>query len=123
MTTLQVFDKPMCCSTGICGPKVDPVLPQFASDLAWLRDQGVTVERYNLAQHPQAFVSHLDVREAIRENHELVLPLVRVNDVIVSRGTYPLREQLASWCGVSLVKPTAATESAVGSSCGPNGCC
>ena len=40
MTTLQVFDKPMCCSTGICGPKVDPVLPKFASDLAWLKDQG-----------------------------------------------------------------------------------
>ena len=64
MTTLQVFDKPMCCSTGICGPQVDPVLPKFASDLAWLKDQGVTVERYNLAQQPQAFVSHADVKEA-----------------------------------------------------------
>ena len=27
MKTIQVYDKPMCCSTGVCGPKVDPVLP------------------------------------------------------------------------------------------------
>jgi hypothetical protein len=89
MATLQVFDKPMCCSTGICGPKVDPVLPKFASDLAWLKDQGVAVERFNLAQQPQVFVSHPDVKDATRENHELALPLVLVNGVIVSRGTYP----------------------------------
>jgi hypothetical protein len=70
VATLQVFDKPMCCSTGICGPKVDPVLPKFAADLARLKDQGVAVERYNLAQQPQAFVAHDDVKDAIREDHE-----------------------------------------------------
>jgi arsenite methyltransferase len=40
MKTVQVYDKPMCCSTGICGPDVDPVLPQFAADLDWLKGQG-----------------------------------------------------------------------------------
>lgn len=25
---INVYDKPMCCSTGVCGPDVDPVLPQ-----------------------------------------------------------------------------------------------
>lgn len=122
MTTLQVFDKPMCCSTGICGPQVDPVLPKFASDLAWLKDRGVTVERFNLAQQPQAFVTHVDVREAIGEDHEKALPLVRVNGAIVSRGTYPSREQLATWCGISSVQPLAVVETAVGSCCGPKGC-
>ena len=116
MTTLQVFDKPMCCSTGICGPQIDPVLPKFASDLAWLKNQGVQVERFNLAQQPQAFVSHADVQEAIRENHETALPLVRVNEVIVCRGSYPSREQLASWCGVDFAKSTKAVEST-------GGCC
>ena len=123
MTTLQVFDKPMCCSTGICGPKVDPVLPKFAADLAWLKDQGVAVERYNLAQQPQAFVSHEDVKDAIRENHEHALPLVRVNGQIVSKGVYPSRQLLASWCGVSLLKPLTVTEPVTASSCGPTGCC
>ncbi len=122
MTTLQVFDKPMCCSTGVCGPQVDPVLPQFASDLAWLKEQGVGVERFNLAQQPQAFVSEADVKDAIREDLEHALPLVRVNGVIVSKGTYPSRAELASWCGVSLLKPLSVTET-TGTCCGTTGCC
>lgn len=40
MATVKIYDKPMCCSTGVCGPQVDPVLPRFAGDLEWLRSQG-----------------------------------------------------------------------------------
>jgi hypothetical protein len=25
MPKVQVFDPPMCCSTGVCGPEVDPL--------------------------------------------------------------------------------------------------
>jgi hypothetical protein len=123
VATLQVFDKPMCCSTGVCGPKVDPVLPKFAADLAWLKDQGVAVERYNLAQQPQAFVTHDDVKDAIREAHEHALPLVRVDGHIVCKGVYPSREMLAAWCGVSQSKPLTVAEPTGGSCCGSTGCC
>jgi hypothetical protein len=119
VATLQVFDKPMCCSTGICGPKVDPVLPKFAADLAWLKEQGVAVERYNLAQQPEAFAAHEDVKAAIREGHEHALPLIRLDGHIVCKGVYPSREMLAAWCGVPQSKPLAAS----GSCCGPTGCC
>jgi hypothetical protein len=122
MTSLQVFDKPMCCSTGICGPQVDPVLPKFASDLAWLHEQGISVERFNLAQQPQAFVALPDVMEALKAGPEIALPLIRVNDRIVASGIYPTRQQMASWCGVSLLTSLGVTEPA-GGSCGPTGCC
>ena len=46
MTRLQVFDGPMCCSTGVCGPTVDPRLAHVAADLEWLTTQGVQVERF-----------------------------------------------------------------------------
>lgn len=123
MPTLQIFDKPMCCSTGVCGPQVDPVLPKFAADLAWLKDQGVTVERYNLAQDPQAFVAHADVKDALAEGVDHALPLVRVDGTIVSKGAYPSREQLASLCGVSLHKSLSVVDADAGSCCGPKGCC
>ena len=55
MIKVQVFDPAMCCSTGVCGPSVDPVLPRFAADLEWLKSKGVRVERYNLAQEVGAF--------------------------------------------------------------------
>ena len=32
------FDPAMCCSTGVCGVDVDPVLAQFAADLKWVEN-------------------------------------------------------------------------------------
>lgn len=49
MSTLQVFDKPLCCSSGVCGPDVDPALVMFSADLQWLERQGVQVQRINPA--------------------------------------------------------------------------
>ena len=57
MPTVRVFDPPMCCSTGVCGPSVDPELARFTADLDWLKKQGVQVERFNLSQQPGAFAS------------------------------------------------------------------
>lgn len=52
MSKVQIFDKAMCCSTGVCGPQVDSVLPRFAADLDWLKHPGHEVQRFNLAQAP-----------------------------------------------------------------------
>jgi hypothetical protein len=41
MERLDIYDPAMCCSTGVCGPQVDPVLVRFAADVKWLQDQGV----------------------------------------------------------------------------------
>ncbi len=48
MTLLEVFDPPLCCSTGVCGPDPDARLSQFAADFNWLKSQGVDVRRHNL---------------------------------------------------------------------------
>lgn len=98
---LEVFDPPMCCSSGVCGPKVDPVLPRFAGDLEWVKSQGVAVKRYNLAQQPMAFADNEVVRKALTED-ENCLPLVLVEGRIVSRAKYPTRAELAAWAGVSV---------------------
>jgi arsenite methyltransferase len=42
---IQVYDPAMCCSTGVCGPDVDPALVRFAADVKWLQERGVPVER------------------------------------------------------------------------------
>jgi len=117
MVTLHVYDRPMCCSTGVCGPKVDPVLPRFAADLAWLKSQGVTVERFNLAQQPSAFSAHPEVKTALFGGIDC-LPLIVVDGRIVSRGIYPHREILAGWSGIN-----PATSLPVVGSCSTSGCC
>lgn len=93
-TLVQVFDPPMCCSTGVCGPGVDPVLARFAADLKRLQEQGVRVERYNLAQDPGAFAKNDAVSKVLAEEGQGCLPLILVDGRIVSRGSYPTCEQM-----------------------------
>lgn len=122
MKTIQVYDKPMCCSTGVCGPQVDPVLPQFAADLDWLKSQGHHVERYNLAQQPMAFIQNKSVHQLLGSEGTDCLPLILVDGEIVSRQDYPSREELANWVGLTAAKqllPVAKT----GGCCGTTGCC
>ena len=122
MKKLEIFDPPMCCSSGVCGPKVDPALPRFAGDLEWLKGQGVTVARYNLAQQPMAFVENATVREALEKEDVACLPLLLVDGKIVSRCTYPTREALAGLVGAQpAAKPVAPEASQPCCCCGSKG--
>ncbi len=95
MALVQVYDPPMCCPTGVCGPDVDPALVQFARDLGWLKSRGVTVERYNLAQDAAAFVANAEVLAALNEENAQALPIVFVDGGLVSRKVYPTRHDFA----------------------------
>src|SRR3974390_1261703 len=95
-TTVQVYDPPMCCSTGVCGPSVDPVLPRFAADLDWLKTQGVAVERFNLSQQPPAFAESGRVKQALADRGTECLPLILLDGRIIAEGQYPNRATLAA---------------------------
>jgi hypothetical protein len=122
---LDVFDPPMCCSSGVCGPSVDPLLAAFAADVDWLVSQGVSVSRHNLAQDPQAFVAHPLVKDMLQREGEACLPLVILNGEVVGRGAYPRRQELARLTGLvaaaSAAKPRIPLSAA---GCKPgSGCC
>lgn len=80
MPLLQVFDPPMCHSTGVCGPSVDPELARCSGDLEWLKAQGVEVQRFNLAQNPGAFVKHQSIQQALAARGNDCLPLLLVDE-------------------------------------------
>lgn len=101
---IQIFDRPMCCSTGICGPGVDPVLVSFSADLDWLKRQGVDVERYNLSQQTEVFVGNSIVNEALKKHGNQCLPLTLLDGNIVAQGAYLTREQLAVLAGIEAPK-------------------
>ena len=100
MTAVRVFDPAMCCSSGVCGPSVDPQLARFSADLDWLKAQGVSVERFNLAQQPAAFAEDQTVRSTLETKGEAGLPVVKVNGEIKSSGVYPSRAELSAWAGL-----------------------
>ncbi len=110
MTVVRVFDPAMCCATGVCGPSVDPALVRFAADLDWVKSQGVSVERFNLAQEPAAFAGDVAVRSALEAKGDAGLPIVKVNNEVKSSGRYPSRAELAVWADLDAPPPSLFTE-------------
>ena len=125
---IEVFDPPMCCSTGVCGPSVPPALTRFAGDLEWLAAKGVEVTRHNLAHEPQAFIASGQAHQALTEQGNEALPLILVNGKRVSSGRYPYRSELAGWAGVPIPRrrmslTMAPPASSSGGCCGGGGAC
>lgn len=119
---IQVFDPALCCSTGVCGTEVDEALVTFAADADWLRAQGVTLERYNLAQQPLVFAETPAVSAFLSLSGEEGLPLVLVDGQVALTGRYPSRSELARYAG--LPAPQAAIKGIVkGGCCSGSGCC
>lgn len=108
MKKIVVFDPPLCCPTGVCGPSVDPKLTRFAADLDWLKKKEVAVERFNLAQQPGEFAGNEIVRSELGKKGNACLPLVLVGDTVVASGGYPDRKALAEIAGVEYEEPAPA---------------
>lgn len=112
MKTIEVFDPAMCCSTGVCGPSVDPLLARFAADLQWLSAQGFKVERHGLATDPAAFAANAQVREALQTEGNDCLPMILCDGAVVSKGLYPTRNTLARRVGAEVSLPLAPSPAA-----------
>ena len=97
MKRIQIYDPPMCCSTGVCGPDVDPVLPRFAGLLGQLGAAGVKIERYNLAHQPLAFVQNAAVKALLDTEGMEALPAIFIDGALVLKGTYPAPAQAEAW--------------------------
>jgi AhpD family alkylhydroperoxidase len=125
MKRIEIYDPAMCCSTGVCGPDVDPKLVQFAADVKWLQEQGVQVARFNLSQNPAAFVENERVKSALTEKGEAALPLTLVDGQVIAGGQYQNRSQLAAAVGLAsdamtLFTPTVAELVAIGAAIAAN---
>lgn len=124
--TVQVFDPAMCCPTGICGPGVDPALLQLTRDLRWLAAQGATVHRVGLAQEPQAFVANTRVAGLMQAFGDGALPAVLVNDMVLTHGRYPTRQELVDALAAKAASPPRAlpVSDVASGGCAPgSGCC
>ena len=94
---LKIYDPALCCSSGVCGPSVDPELIRFANTVAFISAQpGVSVERYNLGQQPQAFVDNETVKTMLTDLGPQALPFIFVDEKPVFKEKYPSVDDLLS---------------------------
>lgn len=118
---LKLYDPALCCSSGVCGPSVDPVLVQLSSDLEALKATGVEVERFNLGQQAMDFASNPLVAGLLKSHGQDILPLVLLDDRVIASGFYPTRNQFAEVMDLKLETADGALEEAA-CGCGPQGC-
>jgi hypothetical protein len=102
MKSIQVYDPAMCCSSGVCGSDVDQQLVNFSADVDWAKQQGVQIQRYNLAQQPMDFANNKIVRGFLERSGEEPLPLILVDGEVALAGRYPHRTELARWAGIAM---------------------
>jgi len=105
MTSIQVFDPAMCCNTGVCGVDVDQQLVNFSADIDWAKSEGITIERFNLAQQPMAFAENAVVKGFLERSGADALPVILVKGEIALAGRYPNRAEITRWAGIA---PTPA---------------
>ena len=118
MTSIQIFDPALCCSTGVCGVDADQALISFKADVDWAQQSGARIERFNLAQQPTAFAENATVKGFLERSGQEALPVILVNGEIALAGRYPNRAELAHWAGVN--EPSEAKQ---GSCCSGSSCC
>jgi hypothetical protein len=121
---IEIYDPAMCCSTGVCGPGVDPELVRIQETLRQIQKQApeVQVLRFGLSNDPQAFVANTLVAELLKSEGPECLPLVFADGDIVSKGHYPANEQIQTILKSAGVEVTLAEKKKASCGCGP-GCC
>ena len=121
---IEIYDPAMCCSTGVCGPSVDPELVRIQEAVRKIQKQApeVKIERYGLSSDPQAFVANPAVSELLKNEGPECLPLVYLDEAPVSKGHYPGNDQLQNLLKQAGFDVVLAEKKKSGCGCGP-GCC
>jgi len=117
MSTIQVFDPSLCCSTGVCGVDVDQQLVAFSADVDWAKQNGANIERFNLAQQPLVFAESPVVKAFLERSGVEALPLILVDGEMALAGRYPNRAELVRWAAIHSADGTPSSECCSGSRC------
>lgn len=102
MKTIQIFEPAMCCSTGVCGPGIDPELIRITGAVHNLRKQNVDISRFNLTSHPDAFANNQSIQDLLTSEGMDVLPVTVGDGKVVKKGSYPSNQELAGWTAISV---------------------
>lgn len=121
MKKIEIFDPAMCCSTGVCGPSIDPELLRMATVVNALKEKGIIIKRHGLSSEPQDFISNKIISDLLQKEGADILPVTLVEGEIAKTKVYPTNEELSRWLGVLIVNRPEDRKGGCG--CGSNGCC
>ena len=101
--TIEIFDPPMCCPSGLCGPDIDPALLDINEAILKVKkefDGRVKVERYLLSQQGPKFMQQPEVMKRLQTNGVEILPLTLVDGKVVKEKSYPTFDEIKNYVGM-----------------------
>ncbi len=98
---IKIYDPTLCCPTGLCGVNIDPELMRIAVVIETLKRKGIIVERFNLRDHPQVYVTNKIINDFLMNEGAEKLPVTTLDGKIEITATYPTNAQIAQWLGIS----------------------
>ncbi len=98
--TIEIYDPPLCCPSGLCGPAVDPSLMKI-NDAVWaLKKQGVEVVRYNLKTDYNEIKDNSLFMELLHKNGIKILPVTVINGSVIKAEEYPSYQEICAELGI-----------------------
>ena len=91
---VEIFDPPLCCPTGLCGPVLDTTLVDLSEAIVALEAEGRTVVRHMMTADPQAFMRNREVYDLIKARQLEALPITLVRGQVVKTSAYPSLDEL-----------------------------
>jgi len=101
MKKIEIYEQAMCCSTGVCGPTIDPELLRMSFVMNNLKNANIEAERFNLTSDPSMFVENESINKLLVNEGMDALPATLVDGEIICKGHYPSNAQFAEWSGLS----------------------
>lgn len=105
---VEIFDPPMCCPTGLCGPTLDQTLLDVSEMILALKAEQVIIERYQMTSHPHNFLNNTEVMGLVRERQMEALPITVVQGKVIKVGTYPSLAEVTTALKQSLSQPNSS---------------
>jgi len=92
---LEIYEPPLCCPTGVCGPAPDPALAKLQENILRWKKEGIAVERIAINQAPQRFMANRTVVDLLTREGREVLPVALLDGEVVCKGKYPAYDEVA----------------------------
>jgi len=100
---IEIYDPPMCCSSGICGPEIDSAVLDINDAIIKINKEfnvRVKIERYLLNQQGPKFMQTPEVLDRLKASGAEILPITLVDGKFVKESEYPSYEELKSYLNV-----------------------
>ncbi|SHK12788.1 Arsenical resistance operon trans-acting repressor ArsD [Geosporobacter subterraneus DSM 17957] len=89
-TIINIYEPPMCCSSGVCGPSPDTKLMDLQNTIKRIQKEfpEVQINRYSMNFNPKDFMQNPAVFAKVKAEKTEALPIITINGDIIKEKDY-----------------------------------